>query len=118
MDRPTDQEILAEMERIVDVGGYDIPDEKTGELVGAIVIETVRAMLQSSERDAAINGREFGEVINYSIAAFKKSVPVENIFATNPTDENGYMAAFIVSAIEHYFPNGVPRYILNTEKVK
>lgn len=46
--------------------------------------------------------RELGEVIAYAIAAYKKSEPVEAIFTVNPTDANGYMAAFIVKAIEHY----------------
>lgn len=47
--------------------------------------------------------RELGEVINYAIAAYKKSVPVEKIFTVGPTDANGYLAAFIVTAIETHF---------------
>jgi hypothetical protein len=46
--------------------------------------------------------RELGEVIAYAIAAYKKSVPVESIFAVTPTDANGYLAAFIVKAVEYH----------------
>lgn len=48
--------------------------------------------------------RELGEIINYAISGYKRGVAVNQIFTVTPTDANGYMAAFVVKAIEHYRP--------------
>lgn len=49
--------------------------------------------------------RQLSEVINYAIAAYKKELPASQIFTTTPTDANGWLARFIMEAIEHHRPD-------------
>lgn len=52
--------------------------------------------------------RELGEVVNYAISAYKKGLDVEQIFAANPTESTGYLARYIIKALEHYVAYPLP----------
>ena len=61
--------------------------------------------VQASSPATPNNSRELCEVISYAIAAHKKGDSVDEIFARTPTDNNGYLARYIMSAIDHFRPD-------------
>lgn len=59
----------------------------------------------SAAQKRPCSNRQLSEVINHAIAAYKKNLAVESIFAVSPTDPNGWLTGYIMNAIEHYRPD-------------
>jgi hypothetical protein len=104
--------------------------DEAGERVSSAAISRIyrTAVAAAPSRDAAVgavepaeqavDARQLSEVINYAIAAYKKSIEVEKIFVASPTDANGWLTKFIMDAIEHYRPDVSNEVTLSTVQAR